>query len=122
MEEQEIPENFSISGLLKRIVSYKTHHNSTTVPSGHPLMDTGITTNLEILADDGKTIPINFYAYVGSELINQKVTYITSGAVTTGDVSTAAGVNAQQKVTIQSLIPEDYSLPTYLVSNCVYRG
>lgn len=120
---QKIPKNLSITGYLTRIVSYEIHHDSTTGPSGHTLIDSRITTKLEILANDGKIIPVDFCAYVGSELINHKITYIVNGEVTTGDVSTVVGVrHARQEVITQKLLPQDENLPKYLVSNCVYQG
>jgi len=123
MAEKEIPKEFSVKGLLKRIVGYETRYNSTTGPSGHSLIDTRITTKLEILADDGKIIPLDFCAYVGSELINKKVTYIADCEVTTCDVSTMVGVRqARQEVITQKLIPQEENLPKYLASNCVYQG
>lgn len=123
MTEQEIPKEFSVKGLLKKIVGYETNNNSTTGPSGHSVCQTVTTTRLEILSDDGKTLSIHFQSYVGYELINQRVTYTADNEVTTGDVSTAVGVRfARQDVTRQKLIPDDNNLPKYLASNCVYQG
>ncbi len=117
MTEQEIPEKFSVTGLLKRIISYETYHNSTTGPSGHSLKDTRITTKLEILTDRGKTIPIDFRAYIGSELVNQRVTYVAEGKVITGDVKTAVGTRpARQETITQKLLAQNENLPKYLAS------
>ncbi len=120
MTEQEIPKNFSISGLLKRIVSYETHHNSTTGPSGRPLLDMRVFTRLEILTDNGEIIPVQFGSYVGNELVNQRITYTCESEVTTGDASTRSGV--RMSVIEQRLFPQDNNLPEYLASNCVYQG
>jgi len=78
---------------------------------------------LEILTDDGKTLPIHFQSYVGYELVSKRVTYTTDGEATNADVSTAVGVrHARQDVTRQKLMPNDENLPKYLAVNCVYQG
>jgi hypothetical protein len=123
MTEQEIPKEFSVKGLLKKIVGYDAHSNSTSGPSEHSVCQTIISTRLEILTDDGKTLPIHFQSYVGYELVSKRVTYIADNEVTNADVSTAVGVrHAKQDVTRQKLIPDDDNLPKYLASNCVYQG
>lgn len=123
MAEQEIPNMLNVRGLLKRIVGYETRHNSTTGPSGHPVCQTTITTQLELLADGGKTLPINFQSYVGCELVNKRVTYITDTEITNGNVTTTVGDRpARQDVTRQKLVPDDENLPKYLAVSCIYIG
>lgn len=127
---EEKPKEFSVRGLLKKIVGYETHHNSTTGPSGHPVCQTTIITQLELLTDGGKTLPINFQSYVGCELLDKRVTYTADTEVTNGETKSLVTDefnrqvirHARQDVTRQKLIPDDQRLPKYLAVNCTYVG
>ncbi len=118
-----LEDNFSIRGIINRIRKYEVISSSTTGPSGHHVMNTRISSELEFLAEDGSRIDICFGNLIGRELIGQKVIYSRQTEVVTGSVKTEVGARiANEKTIRETIIPEDKSLSEYSSIDVTYVG
>jgi len=119
MAEQEIPREFSVRGLLKKIV-FKTTSVVLTKDSGHPVVIRKDTSTLQIITDSGETIPVDFMGNVGYELNGKRVAYSSKQEVKTAAVEGIfpnVPVIGNYRIVTQMLIPEDRDLPHYIVNS-----
>lgn len=110
---KKLEEVKKLEGILKSISSYETLIDNKTL-SNHQFFKTMTVSSLNLLINPGQLTQYNetveFHAYIGSEMINKKMTY-TENTRKLGE----KGHLGYFEIIEQELIPEDKNLPRYKV-------